>query len=68
MFAPKEGINFDNIPLEKESAMVRYGQSKLANILHSSELHRRYGPKPGDEGIQHHSVLVAAVHPGHIDT
>ncbi|KAH8809184.1 hypothetical protein F5884DRAFT_834630 [Xylogone sp. PMI_703] len=58
-FAPKSGIQFNNVDLESESAMTRYGQSKLANILHTKELHRRYNAN---------GVWSFAVHPGHIDT
>ncbi|CRG85377.1 putative oxidoreductase C736,13 [Talaromyces islandicus] len=68
MFPPKEGINFEDIGLESSSAMTRYGQSKLANILHAKELHRRYGPKLEDVDPESGEVWVAAVHPGHIDT
>ncbi|KAF2098375.1 NAD(P)-binding protein [Rhizodiscina lignyota] len=65
-FQQKEGINFNDIGLEGASAMARYGQSKLANILHAKELNRMYGPRAeeGDTG----RIWVAAVHPGHIDT
>ncbi|KAF5000788.1 hypothetical protein FDECE_11124 [Fusarium decemcellulare] len=64
-FPPKGGIAFENTPLENESAMTRYGQSKLANILHAKELHALYGPS---EPSRQATILVAAVHPGHIDT
>lgn len=60
-FPPKGGIQFEDTALEGESAMTRYGQSKLANILHVKELHRQFGPLAA-------GIRVAAVHPGHIDT
>src|ERR1700760_436198 len=41
---PKEGIAFNDIDLPDRQPMTRYGQSKLANILHANELNRRYGP------------------------
>ena len=66
-FPPKSAIEFFDINLEKKSAMMRYGQSKLANVLHAKELHRRYGPK-NDDGVSQTHIIVAAVHPGHIDT
>ena len=50
--------------MESESAMVRYGQSKLANILHTKQLNAVYGPKGKESG----GIIAAAVHPGHIDT
>ncbi|KPM38588.1 hypothetical protein AK830_g8007 [Neonectria ditissima] len=61
-FAPKDGIVFSDISLEKESPMTRYGQSKLANILHTKQLHYAFGPGASNP------ICVAAVHPGHIDT
>ena len=64
LLPPKGGIKFDDIDLEKASAMTRYGQSKLANVLHAKELNRKYGPNSANQG----HVCVAAVHPGHIDT
>lgn len=68
-FPPKEGVRLADTALEDESAMTRYGQSKLANILHAGELARRYGPQL-DQAIdaQTGKIWVAAVHPGHIDT
>jgi NAD(P)-dependent dehydrogenase (short-subunit alcohol dehydrogenase family) len=63
-FTIKEGIRFDDPNLESESAMTRYGHSKLANILHAKRLHAMYGPG-GKDGAR---LVIAAVHPGHIDT
>lgn len=51
-YAPKEGINFNDISLPGSHAMVRYGQSKLANILHAAELHRRCGPSSHTHDIR----------------
>lgn len=53
--APSQGIDFENI--NQESAMsnwTRYGQSKLANILFSLALDKRYGDK----------LFVNSLHPG----
>jgi NAD(P)-dependent dehydrogenase (short-subunit alcohol dehydrogenase family) len=50
-YAPPEGINFDT--------WTRYGQTKLANILFSRALHKRYVNK---------GLLVNSVHPGFVDT
>lgn len=63
-YAPKGGIRFKDVNLEAQASMRRYGQSKLANILHSNQLHSRYGPDAG-KGAE---IWTAAVHPGHIDT
>lgn len=63
-FTIKEGIRFSDINLESESAITRYGHSKLANILHAKQLHTLYG-LGGRVGGQ---LVIAAVHPGHIDT
>lgn len=68
LLAPKTGINFDDLSMKESRAMTRYGQSKLANILHAKELHRRYGPKLDDKTDNNKALYVAAVHPGHIDT
>ncbi|KAF2195139.1 NAD(P)-binding protein [Zopfia rhizophila CBS 207.26] len=64
-FAPKSGIDFQNITLESSSSMTRYGQSKLANILHIKQLQKLYGPDLNSPNPQ---IWFAAVHPGHIDT
>ncbi|KAL6884484.1 NAD(P)-binding protein [Trichoderma evansii] len=65
LFENKGGICFDDIQLKAASSMKRYGQSKLANILHIKELNRMFGPESqSDNG----KIWVAAVHPGHIST
>lgn len=57
-FAPRpEGIIFDQPELEKRMTSTRYGQSKLANILFTRELARRYP-----------DIVSVAVHPGVIIT
>ncbi|KAJ3349428.1 hypothetical protein HDU91_006391 [Kappamyces sp. JEL0680] len=59
-FTPSKGI----LTLEEtntESTMnnwTRYGQSKLANLLFSAGLHKRYGDK----------IYVNSVHPGYVAT
>ncbi len=55
--APSKGIDFEHHHLENASTWTRYGQSKLANILYTKELARRY---PG--------ITSVAVHPGVIKT
>lgn len=53
------GIKFGTLRTsqENESKIAKYGQSKLANILHSKELARRYM-----------SITCASVHPGTVET
>lgn len=58
-FAPKGGINFSTLKTtqESDSPWVRYGQSKLANILYVKELAKRYP-----------EIKSVAVHPGFVQT
>lgn len=66
--APKGGINFEDPSLKDSGPWPRYGQSKLANILHTKTLHKAYGPgsprAQGGEG----EIWVSSVHPGLVDT
>jgi len=55
--APKGGIIYDQAELEKWNTWRRYGQAKLANILHARELQRR-----------NPSITATALHPGVIMT
>ncbi|KAI9831530.1 MAG: hypothetical protein M1826_003420 [Phylliscum demangeonii] len=55
--APSTGIDFEDTHLPTSSVWTRYGQSKLANILFSRELARRYPP-----------LTSVAVHPGFVRT
>jgi len=57
----KEGILFDDLGFDgrRYKFMEVYGHSKLANILHATELNARYG----DDG-----VTAVAVHPGVVRT
>ncbi|KAI1249727.1 hypothetical protein MGN70_009341 [Eutypa lata] len=69
-YANKHGIDFDDLALKSMNGMNRYGQSKLANILHAKKLNELYGPQqqqqqqPGTTG----EIWVTAVHPGYIMT
>jgi len=60
LYAPQEGIMFDDIDGSKNyNAWVRYGQSKLANILFTRELDRRMKE-------ENRNVISVSVHPGAI--
>ena len=62
--APEGGINFANPGLSDDSPMARYGQSKLAQILHSDTLHRTYGPESQSKG----TIWVTSLNPGLVQT
>jgi len=55
--APRGGIVYDQAALEQHSTAARYGQAKLANILHARELQKRYP-----------SITSTSLHPGVIIT
>lgn len=58
--APKEGILFDDKCHAKDAGTwTRYGMSKLANVLHTKELARRYGEN---------GVVAVCLHPGTVKT
>lgn len=66
--APDGGINFGDPKLKDAFAFKRYGQSKLANILHAKELNRRVGPNGSDISNPSESIITLALHPGNVDT
>ncbi|CAG8614025.1 631_t:CDS:2 [Paraglomus occultum] len=55
VFAPRKGIDFENINAKNLSIWTRYGQSKLANVLFANELDRRVKDK---------KIYVNSLHPG----
>jgi NAD(P)-dependent dehydrogenase (short-subunit alcohol dehydrogenase family) len=58
--APKEGILFDGKCHAKDAGTwTRYGMSKLANVLHTKELARRYGGS---------GIVAVCLHPGTVKT
>ena len=65
-FAPKGGIDLEDINQVKGGGWSRYGQSKLGNILHTKYLNSLYGPK-GTKKTEG-EVWSMAVHPGAIYT
>ncbi|CAG8543447.1 16869_t:CDS:2 [Racocetra persica] len=60
-FAPEGGIEFEKIndPNAQET-MIRYAQSKLANILFTYELNKQY--------LEGEQVYANSLHPGVVDT
>lgn len=56
---PKEGIVFDDVNIPSGSPWTRYGQSKLANVLHAQALARRYGER---------GIMAVSLHPGTVRT
>ncbi|KAD6796449.1 hypothetical protein E3N88_07345 [Mikania micrantha] len=61
-FSYPEGIRFDHINSQSGyNALSAYGQSKLANVLHTNELARRLR----DDGAE---ITANSVHPGAITT
>ncbi|KAJ6016408.1 retinol dehydrogenase [Penicillium herquei] len=56
--APKKGIVFSDMNMRDDfSVWARYGHSKLANVLHSKELAKRYA-----------KIMSLSLHPGTVKT
>jgi NAD(P)-dependent dehydrogenase (short-subunit alcohol dehydrogenase family) len=66
--APKGGINFTDTSLPNGDGMARYGQSKLANILHAKTLNKHYGPGSPSSKAGKGEIWTAAVHPGLVES
>jgi NAD(P)-dependent dehydrogenase (short-subunit alcohol dehydrogenase family) len=69
--APKGGICFAGPELKDEaggSVWKRYGQSKLANILHARTLHAKYGPGSPGARDGEGEIWTSAVHPGIVES
>jgi NAD(P)-dependent dehydrogenase (short-subunit alcohol dehydrogenase family) len=66
--APTHGINFENTGLKDCSPMERYGQSKLAQILHADTLHRTYGPGSSKVLQSGGCIWTTSVNPGLVQT
>ncbi|WYZ36516.1 hypothetical protein EsH8_II_000022 [Colletotrichum jinshuiense] len=66
--APKGGINFKDLSLKDGSPWQRYGQSKLANILHTKTLQTTYGPGSSNAQNGEGEIWVSSVHPGMVET
>ncbi|KAH7333242.1 hypothetical protein BKA65DRAFT_596825 [Rhexocercosporidium sp. MPI-PUGE-AT-0058] len=66
--APKGGINFDDLSLKEAGPWPRYGQSKLANVLHTKTLHKQYGPGSPSSRNGKGEIWVSCIHPGLVET
>ncbi|TRX90670.1 hypothetical protein FHL15_008445 [Xylaria flabelliformis] len=66
--APTGGINFKDLSLKNGGPWQRYGQSKLANILHTKFLHLTYGPGSLSARNGEGEIWVSSVHPGIVET
>ena len=66
--APKVGIGFGDTSLKDASGMTRYGQSKLANILHSKTLNKLYGPDSPAVKDENGVIWTSTVHPGLVES
>ncbi|KAF4908215.1 putative oxidoreductase [Colletotrichum viniferum] len=66
--APKGGINFNDPSLREGNTWTQYGQSKLANNLHTKSLHERYGPGSRSARNEEGEIWVTSVHPGMAET
>ncbi|KAI1322769.1 NAD(P)-binding protein [Xylariaceae sp. FL0255] len=66
--APKDGINFRDLSLSESGPWTRYGQSKLANILHANAMHDAYGPVSARSKSGEGQIWVSSVHPGVVAT
>ena len=67
-FTPKGGIASDETALPNAIGMTRYGQSKLANILHAKTIHKLYGPSSSSSNAGKGGIWTTIVHPGLVDT
>lgn len=61
---PSAGIYFEDLNLKGRSSMVRYGQSKLGNILHAKILNKLCGPNSPHAVADGGEIWTAIVHPG----
>lgn len=66
--APSGGIDFADTALTKSEPSTRYGQSKLANVLHTRILNDRYGPGSPSAKAGNGEIWTTCVHPGLVET
>jgi NAD(P)-dependent dehydrogenase (short-subunit alcohol dehydrogenase family) len=67
-FAPTGGINFANTSLPDKAPLTRYGQSKLANIVHAKTLNKLYGPSSANSKAGNGEIWTSSVHPGLVES
>lgn len=67
-WAPKGGIDFNDINQTNGSALSRYAQSKLGNVLHAKTLNRLYGPQSDFAKAGNKAIWTASVQPGYVRT
>ncbi|KAJ5724866.1 hypothetical protein N7493_006594 [Penicillium malachiteum] len=65
--APKGGINLNDLSLRDSGPLKRYGQSKLANILHANTLNKKYGPNSPMARNKRPQIWVSSVHSGLVE-
>ncbi|KAE9375048.1 NAD(P)-binding protein [Stipitochalara longipes BDJ] len=65
--APSGGINFADTNLPNKP-VSRYGQSKLANVLHTKTLNKLYGPSSPSAKAGEGEIWTSAVHPGLVES
>jgi NAD(P)-dependent dehydrogenase (short-subunit alcohol dehydrogenase family) len=68
LFAPSNGINFKDPSIKDGAKMTRYGQSKLANVLHAKSLNDAYGPGSPHVKAGGAEIWTASLNPGAVDT
>ena len=66
--APRGGVSFEDTSLSNASGMTRYGQSKLANVLHTKTLNKLFGPDSISAKAGNGEIWSVAVHPGLVET
>lgn len=66
--APKEGINFDDTDLKEGDIWQRYGQGKLAQVLHARTLHEKYGSGSASARDGRGEIWTTSIHPGVVET
>ena len=65
--ASSGGINFADTNLPNKPSN-RYGQSKLANVLHAKTLNKLYGPSSASAKAGDGEIWTWTVHPGLVES